>query len=185
MVLWELSGVALGGSYWLHYLTGVVPGVVLLVAIVRPSPRWLRLLTLCVRYVVVSSAVVWLHHAVTPVSVSDDARVIAYLRGHSERSDGVVVAFGHPDIVAGSGLSSPYEYLWSLPVRVRDPHLQELSETMTGANAPRWVIVAGDSLGSWGLDAVATQRVLGQNYVELVTYGDWHVWRHSQEGNGP
>ena len=31
--------------------------------------------------------------------LSDDARVVSYLRAHAGPSDGVVSAFGHPDIV--------------------------------------------------------------------------------------
>lgn len=183
MLAWELCGVALGGSYWLHYLTGLVPGVVLLVALVRPSRRGRMLLTAALAYVVVASFVVWVHQVVSPVAVSDDARVVEYLRGHASRSDGVVVAFGHPDIVAGSGLSSPYEHLWSLPVRVRDPGLRELGGVMAGADAPRWVVVAGDSLDSWGLDPQTTQQILIQHYVERVAYGDWHVWQHEEGGD--
>ena len=91
-----------------------------------------------------------------------------------------MVAFGHPDIVAGSGLSSPYEHLWSLPVRVRDPRLRELSHVMRGADAPRWVVVAGDSLDSWGLDPKTAQEILTRHYVERVAYGDWHIWHHEE-----
>lgn len=182
MMLWELCGVATGGSYWLHYLTGLVPGMLLLLVLVPPTRRWRRLLGVCLSYVVVASAVLWVHHVTSPVTVSDDARVAAYLRGHAESTDGVVVAFGHPDIVAGSGLPSPYEHLWSLPVRVRDPRLQELSGIMTSSEAPRWVVVAGDSLDSWGLDATTAQGLLQQHYVELVTYGDWHIWQHRAGG---
>ena len=32
VVAWETVGVVAGGSYWLHYLIGTVPGSVLLVA---------------------------------------------------------------------------------------------------------------------------------------------------------
>jgi hypothetical protein len=181
MTLWELCGVVFGGSYWLHYLTGLVPGVLLILVLVPPSRRR-RLLGVCLSCVVVASAVLWVQHVASPVTVSDDARVVSYLRMHAEPSDGVVVAFGHPDIVAGSGLSSPYEYLWSLPVRVRDPRLEELGGIMTGPEAPRWVVVAGDSLDSWGLDATTAQRILHQHYVDLVTSGDWHVWHQREEG---
>jgi hypothetical protein len=126
----------------------------------------------------VATAVVWGRHAITRSPVSDDARVAAYLRARAERSDEVVVAFGHPDIVLDAGMASPYEYLWSLPVRVRDPRLALLGDVLTGPDAPRWVVVAGDSLGSWGLDPSSTQRILARRYVDHVTYGDWQVWRH-------
>ncbi|MEO7627031.1 MAG: hypothetical protein ABIS91_12260 [Nocardioides sp.] len=182
MLAWELCGVALGGSYWLHYLTGLVPGVVLLMALVRPSGRGRALLAACVVYVVVASAAVWVHQADAPAELSDEARVVHFLRGHASRSDAVVVGFGHAEIVAGSGLSSPYEHLWSLPVRVRDPSLRELSHVMKSADSPRWVVVAGGSLDSWGLDPQAAQQILTRHYVERVAYGDWHIWQH-EEGN--
>ena len=173
---WELLGVAAGGSYWLHYLAGMVPGFVLLVA-VAANGRGRRLLAAVMGYVVVASLAVWLHHAALPVTVSPDADVASYLRAQAAPSDGVVVAFGHPNIVAASGLSSPYPDLWSLPVRVRDPQLSRLERVMAGPRAPRWMVVAGASLDTWGLSAQSAQDYLERHYVEQVTYGDWHVWR--------
>ncbi|ABL81072.1 hypothetical protein Noca_1558 [Nocardioides sp. JS614] len=184
MVVWELCGVALGGSYWLHYLTGLVPGLVLMVAIARPG-RWSkRVLTLTVAYAAVASLAVWGHDVATPAGVSSDAQVMSYLREHARPSDGVVVGFGHPDIVAGSELHSPYEHLWSLPVRVRDPRLTELRLVMAGPSAPRWIVVAGDSLDTWGLEADEAQQYLVRHYVEQVAYGDWHIWRRLGQRGG-
>ncbi|MCW2772086.1 MAG: hypothetical protein JWN91_412 [Nocardioides sp.] len=182
MTVWELCGVALGGSYWLHYLTGLIPGIVLLLALLPPTRRWRSAVGVCISYVVMATAVVWIHNATSPVTASEDAQVVAYLRGHAAPEDGVVVAFGHADIVAGSGLASPYEYLWSLPVRVRDPRLEELSAVMDSAAAPRWMVVAGESVDSWGLDATRTQRLLDRDYVERATDGDWHIWQHRTRG---
>jgi hypothetical protein len=183
LVVWELCGVVLGGSYWLHYLTGLVPGLVVMVGIARPGPWPRRLLTVVVAYAAAASLAVWVHHVATPAAVSSDAQVMSYLREHAQPSDGVVVGFGHPDIVAGSGLQSPYEHLWSLPVRVRDPRLEELQGVLAGPSAPRWLVVAGDSLDTWGLDADQAQQYLERHYVEQVSYGDWHVWRRQgQEG---
>ena len=184
MGAWELCAVALGGSYWLHYLTGTVPAVLLLLVLVRPSRRRRRLLELAVWCAALVSAVVWGLHLTAAVPMSEDAPVIAYLQAHAEPRDGVVVAFGHPDIVAGSGLASPYEHLWSLPVRVRDPRLRELSAVLISPAAPRWVVAAGDSLGSWGLDATAAEAVLRQRYVERTSYGVWHVWQSTAGGAG-
>jgi len=181
LVAWELCGAVLGGSYWLHYLTGLVPGLVLMVTIARPG-RWSRrVLTVAVAYTAAAGLAVWVHHVVTPAAVSSDALVMSYLREHAQPSDGVVVGFGHPDIVAGSGLQSPYEHLWSLPVRVRDPRLEELSGVMAGSSAPRWLVVAGDSLDTWGLDADEAQQYLERHYVEQVSYGDWHIWQRQDE----
>ncbi len=137
MTAWELAGVAGGGSYWLHYLIGMVPGLVLLVALSRPSPRWRTALVAVVSWALVSGVVTWAEHAAASTTVSDDAGVVAYLRTHARPDDGVVVTFGHPNIVAGSGLESPYRYLWSLPARVRDPRLTELGGVLTGRDAPQ------------------------------------------------
>jgi hypothetical protein len=186
VIAWELCGVALGGSYWIHYLTGVVPGLVAAVALTTGATgraaRWARrALVLTVTYTVTASAAVWTHQVTAPPSVSSDAQVMTYLREHARSTDGVVVGFGHPDIVAGSGLTSPYEHLWSLPVRVRDPRLVELRQVMAGPSAPRWVVVAGDTLDTWGLDpadAAEAQLDLQRHWVERATFGSWHVWQH-------
>jgi hypothetical protein len=173
---WELCSVAAGGSYWLHYLTCTLPGVVLLLSVARP-PRGLRtFLTLAVAYAVLASAATWAYRDDSGTPVSTDDRVVAFLRGHARPADGLVVAFGHPGIVAASGLRSPYAYLWALPVRVRDPHLAGLRTVLAGPAAPRWVVVAGESLGSWGIQADRTQHYLERHYVDQRAYGDWHVW---------
>ena len=182
MGAWELCGVALGGSYWFHYLTGTVPAVLLLLVLVRPTRRLRRVLELVVPYAVLISAAVWGLHLTAPGPAHEDAGVVAYLRAHAQPADGVVVAFGHPDIVAGSGLSSPYEHLWSLPVRVRDPRLHELGAVLSGPTAPRWVVVGGGTLDSWGLDAHRAEAVLHSRYVEAASDGVWHVWRHRTGG---
>jgi hypothetical protein len=185
LVVWELCGVVLGGSYWRHYLTGLVPGLVVMVGITRPGAWSRRVLTVALAYTAAASSAVWVHQVATPPAVSTDAQVMSYLRRHAQPSDGLVVGFGHPDIVAGSGLQSPYAYLWSLPVRVRDPGLEELQSVLAERSAPRWLVVAGDSLDTWGLDAVRAQQYLQRHYVELVSYGDWHIWRRQgQEERG-
>ncbi|HEY0952485.1 MAG TPA: hypothetical protein VGD85_19980, partial [Nocardioides sp.] len=182
LVAWELMGVALGGSYWWHYLTGLVPGLVLLAALAgRLRRRWLAAAVLA--YVLVVNPLTLVQWTQLPDHASSEEQAAAYLRAHAAPTDGVVVAFGHAEIVAGSGLSSPYPYLWSLPVRVRDPRLQQLEDVLAGPSAPRWVVVDGDSLASWGLDARQAQDYLLQHYGEVRAYGEWHVWER-QEGVG-
>ena len=172
---WEVIGVALGGSYWWHYLTGMVPGLVL-VTVLLASGRRRRWAAACVAGLVVVNLAAWAYWSTRPAEPSPDGQVSAYLSAHSGASDGVVVAFGHPDIVAASGLASPYPYLWSLPVRVRDPRLRELERVLAGPRAPRWLVVGGAGLASWGLDAQSAQDYLDHHYGEQVSYGDWHVW---------
>ncbi|MFE6509662.1 hypothetical protein ACFVDI_22470 [Nocardioides sp. NPDC057767] len=181
MTAWELLAIPAGGSYWLHYLTGIVPGLVLLVATVRhdPPPDSLpgRALRYAVAYTVAAALVAWTVSALATPQRTPEAQVSTYLREHARPSDGVVVGFGHPEIIAASGLESPYENLWSLPARVRDPHLTHLRGVMAGGSAPRWVVVEGDSLDTWGLDGDRAQRYLVRHYVERMSYGNWHIWR--------
>lgn len=180
MTGWEFVGVALGGSYWWHYLTGLVPGLAMLLMVSRPG-RWsMRVLILAVGYTIVSAVTFWGHWVAAPTPLTPEGQVASYLRAAAAPSDSVVVGFGHPDVVAGSGLQSPYHYLWSLPVRVRDPQLGELQRVLRGPWAPTWVVVPGRSLSSWGLDATKAQDYLQRHYVEQVTYGNWHIWRHQR-----
>ncbi|MFB9765391.1 hypothetical protein ACFFOS_13455 [Nocardioides kongjuensis] len=179
MVAWELVGVAAGGSYWLHYLTGLIPGVVLLASLVRPTGwrRWA--LATCLGLTVLGTLGAWSHELAVPVddAIGRDARVAAYLRTHGGPGDGVVVAFGRPDIVAAAGLDSPYQYLWSLPARVRDPRLRDLQAVLSGADAPRWVVVSGTSISGWGITAPAElQTWFEHHYTEQASFGDLHVW---------
>jgi hypothetical protein len=175
---WELAAVGAGGSYWLHYLIGVVPGLVLLTAAAEQRPRVLRRWTTAVLgFVWASTAVATVVAAVHVPLYSSDAAVAAYLRAHGTPSDTVVVGFGHPDIVWDSGLTSPYPYLWSLPVRVRDAHLQQLTRILSGGRAPTWMVVDGSSLATWGVEPASAQSVLERRYQDVATVGSYVVWR--------
>ncbi|MBO0728782.1 MAG: hypothetical protein J2P57_05955 [Acidimicrobiaceae bacterium] len=183
---WELFGAASGGSYWLHYLVALVPGLLMLVTLAGEelrggTDRLLRrvLVGAVLTYAVVSSGVAWAGRVANPTSIGDDAAVISYLRTHAAAGDAVVVGFGHADIVAGSGLTSPYPDLWSLPVRVLDPRLTQLDALLDGPHAPRWVVVDGASLATWGVDATTAQADLERHYGEQAAYGDWHLWQRN------
>lgn len=172
-LVWESASALLGGSYWLHYLIVFVPGLVLLMTAVEG--RWL---SYALRYVVFSAAVVVVGALLHPVHMDSDAAVSAYIRDASRPGDTMVVAFGHPNIIEDAGLQSPYENPWSLPVRVRDPHLEELANVLDGSSAPRWVVVADASLGTWGVEPVAAQQILDTEYRPVDSVGDWHVFEH-------
>lgn len=172
LLAWELVGAALGGSYWLHYLLAVVPGLVLLTAAARPT----RAVRFALATAALCTAVALAGFAATPPAPGADQAVSAYLRSHARPSDSVVVAFGHPNIVRDAGLTSPYEHLWSLSVRVRDPQLHDLAQILTTSNAPRWVVVDGASLATWGVDPTAAQAELDRHYTEVTADGDWHVF---------
>jgi hypothetical protein len=82
----------------------------------------------------------------------------------SEPGDTIVVFGGRADIVFASGLRSPYEHLWSLPMRTNDPDLAELTDLLTSDRAPTWFVgwVAFDAWNSTG-DA-ELEAALAQEY---------------------
>jgi hypothetical protein len=178
LVLWELVAVGAGGSYWLHYLIGLVPGLVLICVAAGQRPPQLRRWTGgVVAFACLSAAVATVTAALSIPLYSSDSAVAAYLRSHGTPRDTVVVGFGHPNIVWDAGLRSPYHLLWSLPVRVRDPELQHFTRLMSGPRAPTWVVVNGTSLATWGVDATSAQTVLDERYRQAATIGDYEIWR--------
>jgi hypothetical protein len=62
-------------------------------------------------------------------------------------------------------------------VRVRDPHLETLARILDGPDPPRWVVVDGETLATWGVDDTIAQPVLVRRYHLVHADGDWHVWR--------
>ncbi len=178
VLLWEAVAVVGGGSYWLHYLIGLVPGLVLLaVAAAQREVSLPRSTGVALALSAVSCLAAIAVVATSDSTRTDDEAVAAYLRTHSGPHDSVVVGFGHPDIVYESGLRSPYQELWSLPVRVRDPDLRGLDRILEGPRAPTWVVVAGSSLDTWGVDASRATATLDARYRPAATVGAYVVWR--------
>lgn len=168
VVAWELAAVALGGSYWLHYLVATVPGLVLLTAVAARERARLRFVVGVVAY---GAAATLLANVATAVpsgppspSPADEVAVAAYLRDAARPGDTGVVAFGSPWILREAGLESPYPLLWSLPVRVHDPRLERFERLLRSGDRPTWVVVEGDSLDSWGLEPSGADRALRRHY---------------------
>ena len=176
MAAWEITGVALGGSYWLHYLTGLVPGVVLLLILAGSLDQRRRLLTAGVVLGTVANAGIWAYRVVDPPRAREDARVAAYLRHHSSPGDTLVVGFGHSNVYVDAEMRGPYPYMWSLPTRVNDPELRQAKQVLSGSEAPRWFVVHEDTPVFWGKAARETRRHVETNYVQRSAIGGWHIW---------
>lgn len=169
VLAWEAFSVLGGGSYWLHYLVCLVPGTVLAVALLSATSsrerRWVggELAGAAVVAAVGLGSVV-----AQPLPPSPTAPVAAWLSAHVTPGDTAVVAYGSPDILLATGMSSPYPQLWSLPVRVHDLQLTELAGILDGPDRPTWVIdlygSPGDSLGAWELQPAAAQAELAAHY---------------------
>jgi hypothetical protein len=172
-------GLILGGSYWPAYAFVLIPGVALGLVLVldleaarRAEGRSRRGPELATRSLVGVATVATAVSVVGYVTQNTDGtlpptevytgRAIA---ASAQPVDTLVVYGGRADIQYTSGLPSPYQYLWSLPMRTLDPDLTELESLLEGPDAPTWFVVYAP-LDSWG--GVA-ERVLGsvlaQRYV--------------------
>ncbi len=177
---WELFAIAGGGSWWLHYLMVLVPGLALAgaAAAVR-SGTWRHGLVGGLGLAVISAAVslpVSVHAAVT---TDNDQQVASYVRDHSRIGDTLTVAFGYANIAWDSGLKSPYQQLWSLPVRVNDPHLAQFRQVLRSRIRPTWLVVAGHDLSSWPSGGHRANRILHRKYVLSAQIGRFTVWHRA------
>ncbi len=148
MVVVDLAGVALSGSFWKPYLFLLVPPLSLALAALVTHDH-LRLARRpvaagTVGLLVVSSVVSlvawtgsWAAGRV-PVEVRTGEAIAAAARP----GDRVLVYGGRADIQWSSGAGSPYPYLWSLPMRTLDPDLDDLRQVLTGSNPPTWFVEA-------------------------------------------
>ena len=175
---WEAFAVLFGGSYWLHYLMGLVPGLVLLAAAAAQRGLSMRSLRPAYGFAAVSAlaAIGWV--VVNPIDRPEEP-AIAYLEDHVEPGDTGVVAFGGANILQAVDLTSPYEYLWSLPVRVRDPDLHQLADVLAGPAAPTWLVTSGATLASWGIDDDGAAAHLNARYDLAVDLGRFSVYHRN------
>jgi hypothetical protein len=166
MLLAETIGVLAGGSYWTHYLIGLVPGASLLAGRAAGATSRARLLAVAVVVVVASSLVhtsgSWASGSST---VSAEARLAGWLTAASRPGDSGVVVYGAADLFATTPLRPAYPYLWTLPMRTLDPHLDHLVTLLEQRHAPRFVVVRMPA-DSWGIDPRGrVDRALSQRYT--------------------
>ena len=178
MLCWEVFAVLAGGSYWLHYLIALVPGWSLRRPGRQRPGRGPRPGAHRCRVRRRGRAVATSYLLVHPAATGSEQPVDSWLSAHARPGDTAFVAYGHPDILQSTGLSSPYSGLWSLPVRVNDPRLTQLARVLAGPHRPTWVITTSDrrteALAGWGIDPTLAQRQLDAHY-RRVTDVDGHV----------
>lgn len=183
-VLVETLAVALGGSYWTHYLIGLVPGVALVASAAAAGERRRPLAVVPGLVAVLASAVVATAvQAATfaPASPDRSRAVAGWLRTASRPGDAGLITYGHADVLATAGLAPSYPYLWTLPMRTLDPHLHRLVHLLEGPHAPTWV-VRWSYLDSWQLDPTGrVQAALDQRYRLADTVCGVPVYLHRDE----
>jgi len=176
VLVWESVAVLMGGSYWLHYLSGLVPGIVLLAAVSGPPGRLRGSVPWAYGFAAASTLCVIAWVGLHPIDRSEQ-EVASYLAAQAEPGDTAVVAFGVASILESAGLESPYPSLWSLPVRVRDPQLHEFAALLAGPDRPTWLVISGKGLGTWGIDATAAQPYVRLNYVYVDDVAGYRIFR--------
>ena len=177
----DVGAVLLGGSFWRPYAFALVPGVVLCHAVtlavtrrpageaVRPDGRWRGLvgrgLVVAAAGSTAVTAALFLAKADFAVTAPKEYWTGEAIAGAAEPEDSLVVYGGRADLQWASGLPTPYQHLWSLPMRTLDPELAELRGVLAGPERPTW-FVAWAPLGSWqGLAERELSRVLAQRYA--------------------
>ncbi|MDQ6642274.1 MAG: hypothetical protein M3Y66_07265, partial [Actinomycetota bacterium] len=180
----DVVSISAGGSYWPHYLIQPIPLLALCLGWLGGISR------AAVVGIAIASTVVTLvvGFQTTFVHPRRDLNTVlgSWVAGASAPGDTAIVLYGHADIQFFSGLRSPYESLWSLPIRTRDPDLVKLTRVLTSKDAPRFVVTA-DPPASMNLRARGFLTSLERNYVGLAPVcGRTILWVHRGEtGNLP
>ena len=181
LLIVDVVGLWLGGSYWRDYLFPLLPGTALCAALLarRASRRGraMRAVICAAAASTVLCLVGWVVYNASGLQEYDEHDTGTALREVAEPGDTLVVYGGRADLQLESGLSSPYAYLWSLPMRTLDPDLSELRALVGGDDPPTW-IVEWVGFRHWDVrDGARLEQVVQERYVRAGTAcGDRPIW---------
>ena len=174
--LFGVASIALGGSYWQHYLLQLAPVLALAAGLWAADAGRLRA---AVAVTVASTVAATVVVTLTGAAYSHDAqRIGGFLARSARPGDTATVLYGNAGVQESSGLPSPYPHLWTLPMRTLDPHLIQLRAVLTGPRAPTWVVDLGH-LDAWKIDAHGRVRLaLATHYRKVATVCGRTVFLH-------
>lgn len=172
MVAYVVVSILVGASWWTHYLLQLGPVLAMGAALATRDHRaWLGGHA-AASYTAIASTVVALFAVPSVASGRSDgmgdAIIGEYVHAASHAGDSIVVAYGAPNVIQLSGLTTPYEYSWSLPLRTRDPHLRQLVGVLNGGDAPTWLVEISD-FDWWGIDTPQFQLARATRYRVVAT----------------
>lgn len=179
-LLFGVAALMAGGSYWPHYLLQLTAMLSLAAGIVASSHapeavamrRWAAVSAASAGFAVIVNATVY----ATVPRVWFLERTGEWLAESSEANDTAFVAYGAPSILETADLSSPYPFLWSLPMRTLDPQQSRLRATLAGPDAPTWVVQI-NGLNAWDIDDGRRLRTLIESRYDVVAHICGHnVW---------
>jgi hypothetical protein len=178
MLAVDLAGVAVSGSYWVPYLFVPIPPIALALALLlsKDGVRGTRdrVNPAAIAFVVASSlvALVGWTGAWVGGRVPVEVRTGEALDAIAQPGDRVLVYGGRADIQWATHASSPYPYLWSLPMRTLDPGLDDLRSVLTGSSPPTWFVEA-TYINTWSeLGTRPIESSLIRKYEFVVTACD-------------
>ncbi|MEI5672002.1 MULTISPECIES: glycosyltransferase family 39 protein [unclassified Nocardioides] len=159
-----------GGSFWRDYLFPLVPGAALAAALLvtRPDPggRRMRAVVLGAAVSALACLVGWSVLNAAGLQEFHEHDTGVAIEAAAEPGDTLVVFGGRADLQLASGLRSPYEHLWSLPMRTLDPDLDDLDTLVAGPDAPTW-LVEWVGFTTWSEDGGARLRRLVEERYDV------------------
>ena len=177
----DVVGLALGGSFWRDYLFPLLPATALCAALLarRSTSRGtaMRAVIAAAAASTVLCLVGWIFFNASGLQEYDEHDTGIALREVADPADTLVVYGGRADLQLESGLSSPYAYLWSLPMRTLDPDLAELDALVDRPGPATW-IVEWVQFRHWDeVDGGRLARLVDDHYVRHGTAcGDRPIW---------
>jgi hypothetical protein len=144
MLVVDVAGLVFGGSFWRDYLFPLLPATALCAALLarRRSRRGVAMRSV-ISAAAVSTVVLlvgWVGYQALGLQEFDEVDTGEALHEVAEPGDALVVFGGRADLQISSGMPSPYEHLWSLPMRTLDQDFTDLEALLTGPDAPTWVV---------------------------------------------
>jgi hypothetical protein len=146
-------GVLGGGSYFAHYLIGLVPiscvaGAVTLARVQQP----IRIVLIgAVLALALPTAREGADYERDHPLRRSEVGVAAYVKEHARPGDTDYVMYARPNVVYYAGLRHPYPYMWSLMVRAKPGALEELHRHLGARDRPTWLVQWQDD-DEWELD---------------------------------
>ena len=159
-------GVLGGGSYFVHYLIGLVPVGCVAAAVVIASVRTpIRVVVLAAfAALALSAAYDGAAYVADRTPHSRELAVGRYVRDHARPGDTQFVLYARANVVYYAGLPQPYPYLWSLMIRVKPGARAQLQRLLASDRRPTWLVQWHDP-GRWQLDPGGeTNRLLARGY---------------------
>jgi 4-amino-4-deoxy-L-arabinose transferase-like glycosyltransferase len=172
MLVYDVVSILVGASWWSHYLLQLTAVLSMGAALAtkRKAPRrQTHYAPVIVMTTAVISTVIGIAMGISGNPKGGHDEIVGdFLRTASDPGDSVVLAYGAPSVIEVAGLSTPYRYSWSLPLRTRDPKLKDFVSVLRGPDAPTWLVEIGD-FDWWGLDTPDFDAVRADRYHVVAT----------------